>query len=229
MKKSLCVIPARSGSKGLKDKNILDLCGKPVLAYTIEACKESEIFDDVFVITDSEEYADIARSYGAEIPFMESKEMAGDLVSSAEPLLYCYDYLKRDYKLMWLFQPTSPLKMADDIVNAYKVFESNKYCEFVLSTTEIDPHYFHWALEDLNSGMSEMYFGKKMLKDRTELSPVYRPNGAIKVGVTDSVIRWRHFFGDNIVRTTMPEERSIHIRNQFDLDMCEMLLKKRGM
>ncbi|SFR58681.1 acylneuraminate cytidylyltransferase family protein [Anaeromicropila populeti] len=224
MLKSLCVIPARSGSKGLKDKNILDLSGKPVLAYTIEACKNAGIFSEVFVATDSEVYAEIAQKYGALVPFLEPEEMAGDLVSSAEPLLYFYEQLKKEYDLLWCFQPTSPLKTAEDIINAYKVLEENPECQYVLSTTIIDPHYFHWALEERENGMTELYFGKKMLVDRSLLNPVYRPNGAIKVGRTEKVLEYRHFFGDHIMRTEMPEERAIHIRSQFDLDLCRMLV-----
>ena len=80
--KSFCVIPARSGSKGLKNKNILELCGKPVLAYSINACAKSGLFDQIIVATDSEQYAEIARQCGATVPFLEPSEMAGDYISS---------------------------------------------------------------------------------------------------------------------------------------------------
>lgn len=224
---SLCVIPARSGSKGLANKNILDLQGKPVLAYTIESCIASGLFKDVYVATDSAEYAAIAEEYGAKVPFLEPSDMAGDTVSSTEPLLYFCEKLRDDSELLWCFQPTSPLKTADDIVDAYKHFENDPACQFVLGTTEIDPHFFHWALEDQDNGLSQMYFGQKMLVDRTLLTPkVYRPNGAIKVGRRNCVIKYRHFFGDNIKRVEMPEERSIHIRSQFDLDLCRFILSK---
>jgi len=225
MKKSLCVIPARNNSKGLKDKNILDLCGKPVLAYTIEACLASGLFKDVYVATDSDEYADIAIKYGASVPFPEPEEMAGDFIPSTDPLLYFCEKLNDDSELFWCMQPTSPLRIAEDIVAAYKHFENDPLCEFVLGTSEIDPHFFHWALNDLEDGYCDMYFGKKMLVDRSQLSPmVYRPNGAIKVGKRDSVIKWKHFFGDNIRRVEMPETRSIHIRSQMDLDICKLIL-----
>ena len=94
MGKSLCVIPARSGSKGLKDKNILELCGKPVLTYTIAACIQSEIFEDVYVATDSEKYAEIAIKYGAQVPFLEPSELAQDNIPSLDPVLYFYDKLE---------------------------------------------------------------------------------------------------------------------------------------
>lgn len=228
MSRSLCVIPARSGSKGLKDKNILDLCGKPVLAYSIEACIKSGIFEDVYVATDSREYAEIAVDFGAQVPFLEPSEIAQDNNSSLDPVLYFYKRLGQEYDFIWCMQPTSPLRSAEDIVNAYHIIENDPKCEFVLGTTIIDPHYFHWALIDRNDGMAEMYFGKELLVERDELKDiVYRPNGAIKVGRTQSVINENSFFGDNIRRLEMPDERSIHIRSQFDLDLCRFLAGRR--
>lgn len=225
MLQSLCVIPARSGSKGLKNKNILDLCGKPVLAYTIEACRECGLFRDVYVATDSEEYAELARQHGAKVPFLEPAAMAEDAVSSTEPLLYFAEQLGDESELLWCFQPTSPLRTAQDILDAYACFEKYPACDFVVGTTEIDPHYFHWALAEQPDGMMDLYFGKKMLVDRSLLTPrVYRPNGAIKAGRRKALFQWRGFFGENIQRVEMPDERAIHIRSQFDLDVCRYLL-----
>lgn len=225
--RSLCVIPARSGSKGLKDKNILDLNGKPVLAYTIEACLKSNLFDKVFVVSDNSRYMAIAREYGAEVPFMEPVELAQDHVSSTEPVLWLYEKLEREYDLLWCMQPTSPLRKSDDIIQAHRLFEESG-CDFVLSTTEIDPHYFHWALCEGEDGFSKMYFGRENLVDRKDLKPVvYRPNGMIKVGRTEFVLRFRHFFGDHIRRVEVPDERSIHIRSRYDLDLCEYLIREK--
>ena len=80
--RNLAVIPARSGSKGLKNKNIRLLDGKPLMAYTIEAARETGIFERVMVSTDSPEYAEIARNWGAEVPFLRSKEASGDGAAS---------------------------------------------------------------------------------------------------------------------------------------------------
>ena len=80
--KNIAIIPARSGSKGLRDKNIKELNGKPLLAYSIEAAKKSNIFDDIMVSTDSEKYAQIAKKYGANIPFLRSEANSGDKADS---------------------------------------------------------------------------------------------------------------------------------------------------
>ncbi len=228
MSNSLCVIPARSGSKGLKDKNILELCGKPVLAHTIEACIQSGIFEDVYVATDSPGYAQLAEQYGAKAPFLEPKELAYDHVSSLAPVLDYYEKLGTEYDYIWCMQPTSPLRSAEDIRKAYQIIEQDPDCEFVLSTTVIDPHYFHWALIDRTDHMAELYFGREMLVDRSELKDtVYRPNGAIKMGRTRSVLQEKHFFGNHIQRIEMPEDRSIHIRSRFDFDLCRFLLEQQ--
>ena len=122
--KKIAIIPARSGSKGLKDKNIIDLCGKPLIAYTIEAALQSGTFSRVIVSTDSEHYAEISRNYGAEVM------MRGEVLSNDNATTYMVleDILKNrlseriDYFV--LLQPTSPLRNANHIQEAVTKFES---------------------------------------------------------------------------------------------------------
>ena len=117
----LALIPARGGSKGLKDKNIRLLNNKPLLAYTIEAAKESRIFDRIIVSTDSEKIAVVALKYGAEVPFMRPKELATDTASSMDVLIHTIKLLQESndkYDYVALLQPTSPLRTSQDIVEA---------------------------------------------------------------------------------------------------------------
>lgn len=119
--RAIAIIPARSGSKGLKDKNIKELNGKPMMAYTIEAANSCGIFDCVHVSTDSEKYANIARKYGADVPFLRGDELSGDNSSSwnfVRYVLFMYSKLGIEYDLFSLLQPTSPLRTAEDINNA---------------------------------------------------------------------------------------------------------------
>lgn len=238
---SFCVIPARSGSKTLKHKNILDLCEKPVLCHTIKACLDSQIFDKVYVATDSREYADIAVKAGAEVPFLEPADMAGDMIGSSVPLIHLYKSLildnlsssetekALDDHILWCMQPTSPLKNANDIIRGHEIISSNKECDFLVSVSDIDPHYFHWALESDDKGFSNLYFGEKMLVDRSLLRPVVkRPNGAIKAARARALLKYNHFFGPNLMTVSMPEERSIHIRTSHDLDLCRFMLSKKS-
>ncbi len=228
--KDFCVIPARSGSKGLKDKNILSLGGRPVIAWSIETARASGIFDEVIVATDSQEYASIAERYGAVVPELLPQELAADHVSSAEPLLYMLEALGATPERVWCFQPTSPFRKPEDILRARELFFTYPDTACVLSVTPVDPHFFHWALqetEDLHGGsVAEMWFGERFLMDRKFLPPVLRPNGMIKVARTEILMKERHFFAKPLRIVHTPEERSIHIRNSMDLEICRHLAER---
>ena len=122
--KAIAIIPARSGSKGLPDKNILQLDGKPVIAYTIEACLESGCFDRVHVSTDSEIYAKVAREYGADVPFLRCEELATDDASTEDVVRYVldqYEKRKESFEVFGIMQPTSPLRNKQDIIDRKSV------------------------------------------------------------------------------------------------------------
>jgi len=124
--KNIAIITARSGSKGLKDKNIRLLDGKPLLAYSIEAAQKSSIFDEIFVSTDSVIYADIAKKWGASVPFLRKAELSGDATSSwdvVKDAMECYTNIDKEFDMMTLLQPTSPLRTAHDITNTYNIFK----------------------------------------------------------------------------------------------------------
>ena len=136
--RNIAIITARSGSKGLPNKNILPLDGKPLIAHTIIAAKESGMFDTVMVSTDSEEYAAIAREWGAEVPFLRSEENSSDKAGSWAVVREVLDeYKKRgeEFDTLTLLQPTSPLRNAEDIRNAYKLMEE-KGAHSVVSVSE---------------------------------------------------------------------------------------------
>ena len=126
-KKSTIVglIPARSGSKRVPDKNIRPLAGHPVMAYTIAAALESRVFADVIVSTDSERYAEIARYYGAEVPFMRPHKLAGDISPDIEWIAYTLEELRkvgREYDCFSILRPTSPFRLPQTIQRAWKAF-----------------------------------------------------------------------------------------------------------
>ncbi|NCC57382.1 MAG: acylneuraminate cytidylyltransferase family protein [Synergistales bacterium] len=230
--KDFCVIPARSGSKGLRDKNILSLGGKPVLAWTIESALKSGIFDDVIVATDSSEYARIAEDFGAVVPKLLPAELAEDHISSSEPLLYMLDAVGASPERVWCFQPTSPFRRAEDILDAKELFFTHPDTACVLSVTPVDPHFFHWALQETadeeNKTTAEMWFGDRFLMDRSFLPTVFRPNGMIKAARTEVLLKERHFFAKPLRTVHTPEERSIHIRNALDMNLCRYLVDHDG-
>ena len=122
-KNILAIIPARSGSKGLPDKNIMNFNGKPLMAYTINAARASGIFDTVHVSTDSVKYSRIAEEFGADQPFLREPKNASDGASSwdvVREVLLKYEQKEKHYQTVFLLQPTSPLRSAEDIQKAWE-------------------------------------------------------------------------------------------------------------
>jgi len=223
----LCVIPARRGSKRLPLKNILPLAGKPMLAYSVEAALESGLFDPVFVSTEDEEVGRIAERYGAAV-HPRPRELADDLASATDVCIDAYQARRAAgdlYDVIVCLQPSSPLRTAQDIRGAWEKFVASG-ADFLVSVTPIDPHYFHWAVEEKDAWW-QMVFGDKYMTERQLLPPVYRPNGSIKVGRSDELVKHRNFFGPRLTVYEMPEERSLHVATQFDFDLAEFLLSRR--
>ena len=137
--RNIAVIAARSGSKGLKDKNIKLLNGKPLMAYSIEAAKMSGCFDCIHVSTDSEEYARIAKEYGAEVPFLRDEELASDSADcwdAVRAVLHKYEQRGKYFERVMLLQPTSPLRNAEDIQNSFSLMRQKK-SEAVIGVCEM--------------------------------------------------------------------------------------------
>jgi len=138
--KNIAIIPARSGSKRLPGKNIKLINGKPLIAYSIKEAISSKIFDTVHLSTDSAEYAEIGRKYGADVSFLRNVENASDKSSSwdmVEEVLLNFEKLGKYFDNFMLLQPTSPLRKANDIQNAFNLF-ANKNINAVVSVCEID-------------------------------------------------------------------------------------------
>lgn len=225
-KSFLAIIPARSGSKGIKDKNIINLKGKPLIAYTIETAKESQIFDEIMVSTDSLKIAEISKSFGAKVPFLRPKELATDNAKSLDVILHALNYyinknIEFDYFV--LLQPTSPLRNSKDIKDAVNLlFERNANSVVSVCETEHSPLWSNTLPEDL----SLANFIKQEVKNipRQELPKYYRVNGAIYISQVDFFIREKDFYGEKSYAYIMPPERSIDIDNLVDLKLAEILL-----
>ena len=223
----LCVIPARYASKRLPHKNVREVAGRPMIAYTIEAARASGLFDEVIVSTEHPVVAAVARTEGA-VVHARPQHLAGDEVSATDVCLEVLDAREKrgeSYEAIVCLQPSSPLRTAEDILTACETLRSTK-CDLVVSATEIDPHYFHWAVHPSGDDYA-LYFGPSMLKERMHLPKVYRPNGAIKIGRVASLRALRHFFGPRLQVSFMPEERSVHVATAVDLALAEVLLTER--
>lgn len=222
--KNIAIISARSGSKGLPDKNIKELYGKPLMAYSIETALNSGCFDSVMVSTDSEHYAQIAREYGAEVPFLRSEATSSDVASSwdaVEEVLQGYEKKGRIFDTFCLLQPTSPMRTSEDIKNAYNLYEE-KNAVAVLSMTELE-HPIEWCGR-INDTLSLEEFHKKHEGDRRQdMGKSYRPNGAIYIVSVDEFRRDRNLYRAGSYAYIMPQERSVDIDTEQDFKYAEFL------
>ena len=222
-KKIIAIIPARSGSKGLKDKNIKELNGKPLIAYTIDAAKESNVIDCVFVSTDSEKYAAIARKYGAEVPFLRSSENSGDKAGSWDVVKEVLSKLKQTYDIVILLQPTSPLRTSEDIKNALELF-FDKNADTVCSVCET-AHPMFWC-NTLDKTLSMNGFIKKKYDvPRQQLPKSYTLNGAIYIIKSDKIDEV-NFYNDKSYAYIMNKETSIDIDSDIDFLLAKYLMEK---
>lgn len=224
--KNLAVILARSGSKGLKDKNIKELNGKPLMAYTIEVAVASGKYDTVHVSTDSEQYAEIARDYGADVPFLRSEDLAEDHASSWDALravIKEYDKRGKIFDTVTLLQPTSPLREAEDIKAAFELFEE-KQADSVVSVCEVD--YSPLLCNVLDDSLSmDGFIDMSKVGRRQELSTYYRINGAIYIQKTQLLMDEESIYGDKSYAYIMDKRKSIDIDDAYDFMIAESLMK----
>lgn len=223
--KRIAIIPARSGSKGLKDKNIIDLCGKPLIAYSIEAALETGLFDHVIVSTDSEHYAEIAQHYGAEV-MMRGEALSND---KATTFMVLEDILKNrlqesiDYFV--LLQPTSPLRTSKHITEAIEKFEAKiKNFDFLVSMKEAE--HAKVLVNPIDDDESLKYFDTDFSNYRRQGYKDYSPNGAIFIAKPDSYLEQKHFFGAKALSYIMSAEDSVDIDGALDLVVANAIMKK---
>lgn len=224
--KNIAIIPARSGSKGLPDKNIKELNGKPLMAYSIEAALNSGCFGSVMVSTDSERYAEIAREYGAEVPFLRSEATSSDKSSSwdaVEEVLKGYEKNGKTFDTFCLMQPTSPMRTGEDVKNAYVLYKE-KCAIAVLSMTELE-HPIEWCgkLDEtlrLDGFREDMKGGQ-----RQDVGKSYRPNGALYVVSVSEFRQNRNLYRLGSYAYIMPKERSVDIDTEFDFRFAQFLME----
>lgn len=228
--RNIAIIPARSGSKGLKDKNIKLLAGKPMMAYTIEAAKKAGIFSCVHVSTDSEEYARIAREYGADVPFLRGEELSGDTAGSWDVVRWTVDqYAKRgqEFDCVTLLQPTSPLRTEADIQNAYRLMQE-KQADAVVAVCEMD-HSPLWSNTLPEDGNMNGFLDRAVNEGRQKLPVYYRINGAVYM-LKGSVLLQAEavLYKEGTYAYKMPKERSVDIDDAFDFAIAETMIVHFG-
>lgn len=223
----VAIITARSGSKRLPGKNIMDLNGLPLMAWTIKAALASGLFERVMVSTDSSEYAETAKAYGAEVPWLRGEHLAGDDISSADVVADVLKNLSGDgyfCKSFMLLQPTSPLRTAGDMKEARALFDVRK-AHAVVSVCKMSHHptWCNILPEDLN--MVDFLPPRNVMEIEAE-KIYYRINGAIYLSDVPEFLRTHSFFPSQTYALIMPGERSVDIDEAIDFTLAEVLMKK---
>ena len=224
--RNIAVITARSGSKGLKDKNIKRLHGKPLMAYSIEAAHMSECFECIHVSTDSEEYAQIAKEYGAEVPFLREEELASDSAdcwNAVRDVLCKYEKMGQKFDRVMLLQPTSPLRTAGDIQNAFSLIEE-KNAEAVIGVCEME-HTPLWCNTLSEDGNMKAFQCPEYELPRQQLPTNYRINGAIYLVNVEFLMKHGNLYDKDSYAYIMPNERSVDIDTIIDFLLIETYMK----
>lgn len=223
----IAIIPARGGSKGLPGKNILPLCGKPMIAYTIEAAKQSKYIDRVIVSTDDQNIADVALEYGAEVPFLRPEFLASDTAMAIDNYIYTIERLSKEWDVsideFVVLQPTSPLRLAEDIDGAIDMFLEKKADSVISYTKEAHPVRWHKYLDE-NNAFIDIF--DTTIANRQDMRTSYYPNGAVYV-FRFSMIKERNYYTDKSYGFIMPRNRSVDIDYKDDFDYVEFLMSKR--
>ncbi len=219
---NICLIPARGGSKRIPKKNIVDFMGKPLIAYTIEAAKESGVFGEhIYVSSDSDEILEVAKQYGAQA-VKRPEEHATDTAGLDGVTLHLLETVGADkFDSLCMLMPNCPLRTAEDIKNSFKEFCDTK-AKSMMSVLDYQWLYPFWALVERNNTL-EFFFGKEYLTDSKNLPKVYCPSGAIRwVNVPNYLVE-KAYYGKEISKFILPFEHGIDIDTYEDLEMAKKL------
>lgn len=229
-KRVLVYIPARSGSKSIKDKNIVDVAGKPLMAYTIEAAKASKYVDRVIVSTDSEQYGAIAQKFGADVPFLRPSEFATDTSPEMDTTIHLMDWLENNgleyfgkFDIIMRLQATSPLRTAEDIDKGLELFVS-KDADSIISVFEcpVTPLWMNTLPQDLS--MANFIPEPIRRKNRQELPTHYQLNGAIFAARWDFIKQKKSWYGEKSYAFIMSKEHSVDVDDMLDLEFARFLI-----
>jgi CMP-N,N'-diacetyllegionaminic acid synthase len=223
--KLLFVIPARGGSKGIPDKNIKKLCGKPLIHYTIEIAKQIANNDDICVTTDSEKIKKVAEECGIKVPFLRPGHFATDEASTNDVILHALEFYKqqgKNYDAIVLLPPTTPLRQVRHVKEAIALF--NKELDSVVSVKETASNPYYVLFEENSEGFLKKSKEGTFLR-RQDCPIVYELNGAVFVHNVNSLLSQPISDFKWIKKYVMEEIYSIDIDNMLDWNYTEFLIK----
>lgn len=220
-KSILAIIPARGGSKGVPRKNIRDLGGKPLMAWTIEEAKKSKYIDRLILSSEDAEIIDIARKWDCEVPFIRPKELAQDTTAGIDTVLHALTIFPQ-YQYVILLQVTSPFRTVQDIDDCIEqcIYKDADSC---VSVTEADTSPYWMYKLDCNDNLSPLIQNDTPYLRRQDLPKVYSINGALYIAKTECLLQHKTFLNENTLAYKMSEYNSMDIDTEMDLFICQKL------
>ncbi len=222
----LAIIPARGGSKGIPRKNIIDLRGKPLIGYTIEAARGSRYLDCVMVSTEDEEIAAVARALGAEVPFLRPAALAADTSRTIDAIVHAVRTLEemgRRFDHLVLLQPTQPLRTAEDIDGAIEAYRAAG-CRGLVTVSEAENHPI--LIRSIEAGRLKPLLHVSSTIRRQDMPAYYRVNGCVYINPIGDVDE-NLSFNDNPVPYIMEKSHSVDIDELSDLALAAWYLDRK--
>ena len=226
-KRILAIIPARGGSKGLPGKNIRELCGKPLIAWSIEHAQKSKYIDDIFISTDSQEIADVAEKYGAPCPELRPDELASDTAPSSAFIVYTLELMKqrgKSFDYFILLEPTSPLRDSEDIDNSLKALIDSEE-EAIVGVCKSEASNPAFLNKIGPTGTLMPYLDKYKTTRRQDIEPVYFHEGTIYASSVEAYLKRRVFYHEHTLPYIVPKWKSYEIDDIVDFTIIEALMK----
>jgi CMP-N,N'-diacetyllegionaminic acid synthase len=228
-KSVISIIPARGGSKGLPGKNIKEICGKPLIAWSIEAGIESQYIDEVMVTTDSEEIANIARVFGASVPFIRPVELAGDTATSFEVVQHALSFYERElrkkFDYLVLLEPTSPLREKGDIDGMLKKISSlEDEFDAIVSLGEVPAH--PSILKKVVGNEIEPFCKELGITTRRQDNEIaYFPYGVAYIVKTQTLLEEKSFYPSRTTHQIIKRYQCYEIDDIYDYLAIENIMK----
>jgi len=229
-KKVLAIVPARSGSKGLKNKNILQMEGKPLLGWPISAALKSKYVDEVVLSTDSEEYKKIGVEQGANVPFIRPSDLAGDKVASIDVILHCIEWFETQsefFDILVLLEATSPMTEALDIDNALEtlVYSSENTSIVGVSKAECNHPIFAYKKDESSLLMPFVNQSGQAIR-RQKLEDAFYLDGSLYISNIDALKKKKTFYTESTMGFEFPKWKAFEIDDEIDFEVVELLMKK---
>ena len=224
-KKILAVIPARGGSKGVPRKNIRLAGGKPLIAWIIDAAKQSRYIDRLIMSSDDEQIIQVAKQYGCEVPFVRPQELAQDDSTASDVVLHALKEVP-GYDYVMLLQPTSPLTRTRDIDGCME-FCINANADSAVSVTQPDKNPYWMFHMDQDNRLTPVFGEKYLNRPRQKLPSVFIPTGAIYMAKINWFLKNRSFYSDLTLGFFIPQDFSLDIDAEKDLRIFDFLVESR--